>query len=146
MKKLYRKMKLGERGFTLIELLVVVAILGILATLAIPRVSNALDEAKDKKSKSDLKVIEGALERYYFENGVYPFNLGQLQGSYVKSNYDFKNGYGLVFYYAVDSSTSPKHFFLGDPGNTASLAGTVTDTNTFSYPTLPTGYSVYVTD
>lgn len=119
MKKLYRKMKMGERGFTLIELLVVVAILGILATLAIPRITLALDDAKNNKSKSDLKIIEGALERYYFDKGSYPDNLNALKGTYVKSSYNFTNGYGKIFYYAV--STDKKHFFLGDPANNDNL-------------------------
>ena len=157
MKKFYRKMKLGERGFTLIELLVVVAILGILATLAIPRITVALDDAKNNKSKSDLKIIEGALERYYFDHGSYPANLDALKGTYVKSSYNFKNGYDKIFYYAV--STDNKHFFLGDPVNdpnkdadATNAAGTYDVTaatvtgNGVATPTAITTWTTYVTD
>lgn len=44
-------------GFTLIELLAVVALLGLLATLASPKLRLAVDKAKEVKAISDLKAI-----------------------------------------------------------------------------------------
>jgi general secretion pathway protein G len=44
-------------GFTLIELLAVVALLGLLATLASPKLRLAVEKAKEVKAISDLKSI-----------------------------------------------------------------------------------------
>jgi len=44
-------------GFTLIELLAVVALLGLLATLASPKLRLAVEKAKEVKAISDLKAM-----------------------------------------------------------------------------------------
>lgn len=62
----------GEKGFTLIELIVVIAVLGVLATLVIPKVVHVKDDATDTVKDANKKIIINALERYYAENMIYP--------------------------------------------------------------------------
>ena len=61
-----------KNGFTLIEVMVVVAILGILASIIVPKIIGRPDDAKIIKAKQDIMSIESALELYKLDNGEYP--------------------------------------------------------------------------
>ena len=45
------------QGFTLIELLIVVAIIGIIASILIPNLLDAMQKAKQKRTMADMKLI-----------------------------------------------------------------------------------------
>jgi general secretion pathway protein G len=62
----------GNAGFTFIEIMVVVAILAILAALVVPRIMGRTDDAKRTAAKVQIRNIEGALQLYKLDNGVYP--------------------------------------------------------------------------
>lgn len=66
-------MKNMRRGFTLIELLIVVAIIGILATIAVPNFVNTWNRAKISRAKADLKALATALDMYRLDHGNYPY-------------------------------------------------------------------------
>ena len=66
------KVPRGQGGFTLIEILVVVVILGILASIIVPKIMKRPEEARRTKAKMDIKAIETALNLYRLDNGVYP--------------------------------------------------------------------------
>jgi prepilin-type N-terminal cleavage/methylation domain-containing protein len=61
-------MQRRRSGFTLIELLIVVVIIGILASIAIPKFSNTKEKAYIASMKSDLKNLGSAMESYYTDN------------------------------------------------------------------------------
>lgn len=61
----------GRGGFTLIELLIVVVIIGILASIAIPKFSATKEKAYVAKMKSDLRNLATAQEAYYYDNSTY---------------------------------------------------------------------------
>ena len=50
-----------ERGFTLIELLIVVAIIGIIASMLIPNMLDAVNKAKQKRTIADIRVTGTAM-------------------------------------------------------------------------------------
>ena len=61
-----------QSGFTLIEIMVVVVILGILATIIVPKIVNRPDEARIVKAKQDILALQNALDLYKLDNGFYP--------------------------------------------------------------------------
>lgn len=62
----------AARGFTLIEIMVVVVILGILATLVIPKIMDNPDKARVIKARNDVRALVSALNLYRLENFRYP--------------------------------------------------------------------------
>lgn len=62
----------SETGFTLVELLVVIAVLGILAGIAVPRLTGVQNRAKDAAIASIAGGIKTAMSIYHVENDGYP--------------------------------------------------------------------------
>ncbi|KTD52377.1 type II secretion system protein GspG [Legionella taurinensis] len=62
----------NQKGFSLIEIMVVVVILGILASIIVPKIISRPDEARVVKAKQDVLAIQNALDLYKLDNGVYP--------------------------------------------------------------------------
>ena len=64
-------MKKLEKGFTLIELMIVVAIIGILATVAIPAFMDYMKRSKKTEASLQLNKIGKNEKRAYAENSAY---------------------------------------------------------------------------
>jgi prepilin-type N-terminal cleavage/methylation domain-containing protein len=56
---------MDPKGFTLIELLIVVVIIGLLATIALPKLANTKEKAYVASMKSDLRNLVTAEEGYF---------------------------------------------------------------------------------
>ena len=61
----------NQKGFTLIELLVTVAIIGILASIAIPQFADYKKRAFNSRAQSDLRNLVTSQEAYYSDNEEY---------------------------------------------------------------------------
>ena len=57
-----------QKGFTLIELLIVVAIIGILASIAIPYLLNALERAKQTTTIERVSALGKHVEQYIMDH------------------------------------------------------------------------------
>ncbi len=60
------------RGFTLVEIMIVVVILGLLATVIMPRMLGRPEQARRMKAMVDIRNIESALGLFKMDTGRFP--------------------------------------------------------------------------
>lgn len=75
--KIRAKLK-NQKGFTLIELLVVISIIGVLASIAIPRFTDSTARANTAKIAADLSNIDSAIGMNQVVNGADPASIAVL--------------------------------------------------------------------
>ena|SRR5881296_3443942 len=68
----------SRRGFTLVELLIVVVIIGLLATIAIPKFSNTKEKAYISSMKSDLRNLATAEEAFFYDSTYYTIDFTKM--------------------------------------------------------------------
>ena len=135
----------GKRGYTLIELMIVIAIIGILATLAVPSYRTYQQRAYATHAQLMLKEVMNAQIIYYLEHNKFypedntpitvmstePKNSGELKKIRDGLHLDIPTGRTLDYYfYAVNS----------DPENTSSFTLVVRSSSDF--PLFLNGSSV----
>lgn len=69
----------AQAGFTLIEIMVVVVIIGLLATMVLPRVLGRLDQSQQISVKADINQLSTALKFYKLDNAKYPSSSDGLE-------------------------------------------------------------------
>lgn len=68
----------SQAGFSLVELMVVVAIIGILASLAIPSVGKYMAKARQSEAKTQLSSLYTAEKAFFAEYTVYDSRFGAI--------------------------------------------------------------------
>ncbi len=92
MKKL--TMKNLEAGFTLVELMIVVAIIGILATIAVPQYSKFQAKARQAEVKISLGAAQSIESTFAVENNSYTGCLGNIGFSREGTKFYYTLGFG----------------------------------------------------
>jgi prepilin-type N-terminal cleavage/methylation domain-containing protein len=62
-------LKRDKRGFTLVEIMIVVAIVGLLATLALPGFMRARKESQGRRILNDCRQMDASIDQWAIETG-----------------------------------------------------------------------------
>ncbi len=62
---------MDKKGFTLLELLIVIIILGVLASIAIPRYFGAIAKARESEARGTLSQLRQVEQAYFTVNNAY---------------------------------------------------------------------------
>lgn len=98
-----------SKAFTLIELLAVIAILGLIATFAVPQVLKWVSGARSDSARIQIEALGGSIDLYRLEVGSFPPTLEALiekpagvdrwNGPYLKKKVIPKDPWGNDFIY-----------------------------------------------
>ncbi len=108
-----------QQGFTLLEVMVVLAIIGGIMALVATNIIGSAGDARVKTTKSQIKLIENALDLYKLDNFTYPTTEQGLEalvkkpssspepknyksGGYLKGNNIPTDSWGNEFLYFLD--------------------------------------------
>ncbi|MBR4904512.1 MAG: hypothetical protein IKZ53_07550 [Selenomonadaceae bacterium] len=69
---------MNQRGFATLEVILMVMVIGILASIAIPRFTSVTTAANTAKIQADLSTLDAAIALYYMENNDHPTKISDL--------------------------------------------------------------------
>ena len=110
----------ASQAFTLIELMLVVIIIGILASIIVPKFAGRSEDAKIAAAKASLKSIALALDMYELDNQRYPKDLSELSAKYMKK-FENKDPWGSAYEYKPSSDC--KEYTLKSLGSDKTSGG-----------------------
>lgn len=97
-----------KRGFTLIELLVVVLIIGILAGIALPVYTDAVEKSRASEAMIVLRAVRDAEKLYRLTHGTYADTFAKLDYAFFDKQGVTVSGGGMTskhFVYALHDMT-----------------------------------------
>lgn len=123
MKRFLKRIHRGNKGFTLVELLIVIAIVGVLAGVVIPRVTQFIGRGEAEATAAEFVTVQTAMDTMMVAEG-------------------------LTSVGAVTTATSDMSAFPGSPGialhpnylRTQTMTGTYTCTVAGTVTRVTTGY------
>ena len=174
MSKIYQKTHPAGKnaGFTLIELLVVVLIIGILAAVALPQYTKAVEKSRAAEGLAMMRSLSTGVEEYVMANGEMPTSFDQLSvvpknvtpdasGCIQGKSFKFciqngprlqswslkKNSYGFIWYSSMhdDIGIAGKQFYcFEEVGSEANKMGICRAIGGKDQITSPTSGASYV--
>lgn len=100
-----------QKGFATLEVILMVMVIGILASIAVPRFTNVTTAANTAKIQSDLSTIDTAISIYYMEKGNYPTTIDALS-DYLKDAANVKPPTGKAYINGTATDISAKTYAI----------------------------------
>jgi len=131
-------MKIAPKGFTLLEIIIVIIIIGILASLALPRFLKTVEFSRASEALAQLSSIRRSMERCYLFGSTFGTNCDtfaelDVDNPTTQANAHFT--YGIVSAATAFTITATRNAVDGGNGVdtiTINEAGTKTGTGAFA--------------
>ena len=115
---MHKVQRRSESGFTLLELIVVIAIVGILAAVAMPKLKDVPRKANEAVLKTNLHTLRDVIDQHYGDKGRYPASLEALvEGGYLRkipNDITKRNDTWVPVYEEIDPDNPPVETEGGD--------------------------------
>jgi general secretion pathway protein G len=96
-----------KNGFSLVELVIVIVILGIIAAIAIPRISSGSKNAGEASLRANLATIRNAIDWYYGQHNTTFPGVNAAGGTYGAAGTSDAFTNQLTKYTKTDGTVSP---------------------------------------
>ncbi|MBQ3336365.1 MAG: type II secretion system protein [Selenomonadaceae bacterium] len=121
---------MNQRGFATLEVILMVMVIGILASVAVPRFNEVTTAANTAKIQSDLSTIDTAISLYYMDEGEYPGEVSDLK-DYLRDADNIKPPTGTAYVTGKVTKISKTKYEIGETGEgTAKETRATLDGNT----------------
>ena len=115
--------KKNKSGFTLLEIIIVIIIVGVLASLALPRFFSTVEYSRSTEALASMGAVRQSLERCYLQSS------GDYTNCTAYANLDIEdpgNSPGAHFTYAIPSASATAYVIratrnLVDGGSASSM-------------------------
>ena len=124
---------MNQRGFATLEVILMVMVIGILASIAVPRFTSVTAAANTAKVQADLTTLDAAISVYYMDNGDYP------AGTDISVLENYVNG-------AKDNDLKPPKGKVYLSGTEQSVSATTYTMQNFTSNSVTVKRAVYGTD
>jgi len=120
---------MNQKGFATLEVILMIVVIGILATVAVPRFTDMTTKANTAKIQSDLATLDNAISIYFMENGKYPTSITTDLKNYIKDVENVKPPKGKAYIEGTAKDISASDYVITAGSNNEESRATLDGNN-----------------